>query len=132
MMIEALNEIERLRQNEAHAARKESVMTQDQVTGITRQVLQAAGMMATMLGFTAIAGEVQGWTPTILASIGPIMQLAALAWNVKANTKASIVQSASAMPEVKSMTITDPALAEAAKKPDAPARVLLKDEDGSK
>lgn len=94
-------------------------MTQDQVMGVVRQVLQAVGMLATMLGFTALAGEVQGWTPFILAAVGPVMQLAGLLWNIKANTKSSIIASATSMPEVDSTklaaAIVDPDLKKVAK-----------------
>lgn len=97
-------------------------MTQDQVMGIVRQVLQAVGMLATMLGFTALAGEVQGWTPFILAAVGPVMQLGGLIWNIKANTKSSIIASATNMPEVDSSklaaAIADPTLKKIAKEGD--------------
>jgi hypothetical protein len=131
MILKTLQEWEYEQQRLAKVNRKKSVMTQDQVMGIVRWAIPFIGGMAVGKGWltTAQVGEL---TNVVLALVGPVMAAGGVIWSIKANSKSSIIQSASAMPEVKSMTITDPALAEAAKKPEDSARVLLKDEDGSK
>jgi hypothetical protein len=121
MMIEAIDATERARPGKA------SLMN-DQVAAQLRQFLQIMGTLLTTVGIIK-PGIADTWIPIIMQVAGPIMMLASILWSMKANTKASIIQSASAMPEVKSMTITDPALAEAARTPETPARVLLKDEE---
>lgn len=89
-------------------------MSKDQVMGILRWVLSFAGGVAVGKGWLTQA-QVIDLTNLLLQVAGPLAALAAAAWALKANSKTSILQSASQMPEVKSMTITDPALASAAK-----------------
>lgn len=103
-------------------------MTQDQVMGIVRWFVPFVGGIAVGKGYLTTA-QLADLTNVILQLVGPLMAAGGVIWSIKANSKSSIIQSASAMPEVKSMTITDPKLAEAAKTSADPARVLLKEDD---
>lgn len=129
MMIEAINEIERLKTGAL--PRKEKSMTQDQVMGIVRWAIPFVGGIAVGKGWLTTA-QLTDLTNVALQLVGPLMAGAGVIWSIKANSKSSIIQSASGIPEVKSMTISDPALAEAAKKPTDSARVLLKEEEEPK
>ncbi len=102
-------------------------MTQDQVMGILRQVLPFLGGLAVGKGWLTTT-QVTDLTTLIFQIAGPVMLIGGSVWAFIANSKKSIVQSASQMNEVKSMTISDPKLAEAARSPDNSARVLLKEE----
>lgn len=92
----------------------------DQVAAQLRQFLQIMGTLLTTVG--VIKPEIADtWVPVIMLIAGPIMQLGSIAWSIKANTKASIILSATQMPEVDSKklaaAIDDPVLKEAAKNP---------------
>jgi hypothetical protein len=86
-------------------------MTMDMAMGLVRQVLPFVGAVAVTLGLVKVdqANELvnQG-----LAIAGSISTIVGLVWSMKANTKASILQSASNMPEVTQVKVTDPKLAE--------------------
>lgn len=92
----------------------------DQVAAQLRQFLQITGTVLTTFGVIK-SGTADIWIPFIMLLAGPIMQLGSIAWSIKANTKASIIQSATQMPEVDSKklvaAISDPMLKEAAKNP---------------
>lgn len=94
-------------------------MTQDQFMGMLRQVLQGGGMLLTTLGFTALAASFNNWTTIIMSVAGPLFQVVAILWNIKANAKSSIIASATTMPEVDSKklaeAISDPDLKQVAK-----------------
>lgn len=85
-------------------------MTQDQLMGIVRVLLQVFGTIATMLGWVT-PDQVGEMTANILAAVGPIMNVVGLVWTAMANSKTSILTSAARMPEVKEVVLT--------KKPDA-------------
>lgn len=97
-------------------------MTQDQIMGLLRQVLQIAGTLATSLGFLA-PDVVAHWTAVILQVAGPIAMLVGIVWNLIANKQTSIAASIGANPAttVKPagdgsavVTIKDPEMAKAA------------------
>lgn len=100
-------------------------MTTDQIMGILRVLLQVLGTLATAFGWIA-PDKVASLTAQILAVAGPISVLAGTIWSVIANTKSSIIQSASKMPEVTGITTTDATLANAAKTADPQTDVVLK------
>ena len=72
MMLEALWAWELEKRRAAEAARKESLMTQDQFMGMLRQVLQGLGAMLTTLGFTGAAMQIETKTAVIMMIAGPL------------------------------------------------------------
>lgn len=95
-------------------------MTQDQVMGIVRQILPFIGGLAVGKGWltTSQAAEL---TTLILQIAGPIFIVVSSIWAYKANSKSSIITSATNMPEVDSKklaaAISDPELKSAANNP---------------
>lgn len=85
-------------------------MTWDQIAGLLRQILPFVG------GF-AIA---RGWlnTEQVAGITGAVVTLGGVLWSIKANSKGSIIASATKMPEVDSnklaAAISDPALKQVA------------------
>lgn len=92
----------------------------DQVTAQLRQFLQIVGTLLTTLGIVK-PGIADTWIPLLMQVSGPIMMLSSIGWSMIANSKASIIKSATQMPEVDSKklaaAIDDPVLKEAAKNP---------------
>lgn len=80
-------------------------MTNDQITGMLRQVLPIIGTLAAALGWIA-PEKVAPLTATILAISGPVIALGSILWMLVANSKSSIIASAAAMPEVKGIITT--------------------------
>lgn len=89
-------------------------MTQDQFMGQLRQLIPQVGAILTTLGFTSAAAQLNSYTTVILLVAGPLFQLAGFLWSLKADSKSSIIASATAMPEVDSKklaaAIADPTL----------------------
>ncbi len=96
-------------------------MTQDQVMGIVRQVLPFIGGIAVGKGWltTSQAAEL---STLIMQVAGPIFIVGSSIWAFKANSKSSIIASATNMPEVDSKklaaSIADPELKAVANNPD--------------
>ena len=92
-------------------------MTQDQIMSLIRVALQIGGTLATAFGWIA-PEKVAVLTSQILSALGPLMIAGGTIWSIISNTKASIIKSASAMPEVNSPllvdAISDPMLKKAA------------------
>lgn len=97
-------------------------MFNDQISGQLRQLLQAVGAILTTLGFLA-PGVADNWITTIMQVIGPLGMIGGVVWSILSNRKSSIIASASAIPEVKGMTITNSEMAQAARVAD-PATVV--------
>src|SRR5690242_12007091 len=91
-------------------------MTQDQIMGLIRQIIPILAGIAIARGYSA--KDVAQWSDTALQIAGPALALGGLVWAAIANSKTSIIRSASAMPEVSSISTTDPKLADAAKSAD--------------
>jgi hypothetical protein len=121
MILEAAELWKLEKQRRAEAAREESPMTQDQIMGVVRWAIPFLGGMAVGKGWltTAQVGEL---TDAVLGLVGPIMAAAGVIWSIKANSKPSIIASATNMTEVDSKklaaAISDPALKEVAKNGD--------------
>lgn len=96
----------------------------DQFMGLMRQLLPVLGTLAVTLGW-ATQETINTWIALILQIVGPLGIIGGVVWSVIANSKSSILQSAAKMPEVKSITITDPNLANAAKAADPQTDVKL-------
>jgi len=92
--------------------------------GLLRQLLPVLGTIAMALGVSAATWN--AWTNTILTVAGPIMVLASFIWSVLANSKYSIIQSASKMPEVSGITTNNLELAEAARSADPSTKVEMR------
>jgi hypothetical protein len=94
-------------------------MTQDQVMGLLRQFLPIVGTLLVAFKVVPSNDAAQTLTADILAAVGAVMALGSFGWTLIANSKSSIIKSASAMPEVNSdklaAAITDPELKQAAK-----------------
>lgn len=89
-------------------------MTNDQWLSSLRQTLQAIGMMLTTLGLvTPVTWEAR--TGFIMLIAGPLIQIASLGWSVLARSRSATVASASVLPEVKAMEISDRDMAQSAK-----------------
>ncbi|HUP80487.1 MAG TPA: hypothetical protein VM260_18205 [Pirellula sp.] len=93
-------------------------MTADQIMGLLRQVLPVLGALAVSFGWIA-PDKVAPITANILAVAGPAMMLGGTIWAILANSKTSIIKSATKMDEVDSnklaAAITDPQLKAVAK-----------------
>lgn len=97
-------------------------MTQDQIMALIRQVIPIIGGLLTALGW--MSPETVAKLAGLATQIGgPIVIVAGAIWAFIANSKTSIIASASAMPEVKEIVVADASLAEAAKSAD-PATVV--------
>lgn len=92
-------------------------MTFDQFMGMVRQLLPTFATLLTTFGIISVAQEASfvSVATTVMGAIGQVLGFY-LAW--RANSKTSIIASASAMPEVNSNVlanaITDPALKQTA------------------
>lgn len=88
-------------------------MTADQIMGLLRQILPAIGGLAVALGWLT-TDQVSHFTSILMQVGGPVLLAASAIWAVIANSKKSIIASATAMPEVDSKklasAIDDPAL----------------------
>ena len=81
-------------------------MTSDMIMGLLRQVLPAVGMLLVTLGYVD-QGTADSLMNEFLLAVGALLTLAGSAWALQANTKASILQSAADMPEVRSIELKD-------------------------
>lgn len=81
-------------------------MSQDQLTGLIRQLLPVVGTLLGALGWVT-PDKWAGITAFILQAVGPLLVLASLVWSVIANTKASILASAAKMPEVNKIEVAN-------------------------
>lgn len=84
-------------------------MTVDMIMGLVRQVLPAVGMVLVMLGWLE-QGAADDLMNKVFVAIGAMMTVGSSIWSMLANTKASILQSVEAMPEVSRIEIRDPDL----------------------
>ena len=88
-------------------------MTFDQFMGMLRQFLPTIATLLTTLGVISTTQETSFVSVGTIV-IGAIGQVAGFIWSLKANSKTSIIASASAMPEVDSnklaTAIVDPEL----------------------
>lgn len=100
-------------------------MTQDQLMGLMRQVIPIVGGLLVSIGF--LNPETVAKITGLWAQIGGgVIVVVGGIWAFMANSKSSIIASASAMPEVKSMTLTDAGLAETAKAADSTTNITTK------
>lgn len=76
-------------------------MTQDQFMGIVRQVLPIIGGLLTALGWLSPETVAQ-LSGVVAQGAGAVFVLVGLVWAYKANSKSSIIASATQMPEVNS------------------------------
>lgn len=84
-------------------------MTLDMAMGLVRQVFPFLGAVAVTMGL--LKPEVAtSLVDQALVVGGGIITLIGTAWAIKANTKASILQSAEQMPEVHKIEVSDPKL----------------------
>lgn len=92
-------------------------MTSDQIMGLIRQIIPVFAGIAIAFGFSA--SSVASWSNTALQIAGPALALGGVIWSLVANSKSSIIKSATAMPEVDSKAlaaaISDPDLKQVAK-----------------
>jgi hypothetical protein len=93
-------------------------MTQDQLMGLIRQLIPVIGGLLVSIGF--LSPETVAKLTGLWAQIGGgLVVVIGGIWAYVANSKASIIKSATAMPEVDSTklqaAIADPALKDAAK-----------------
>lgn len=86
------------------------LITQDQWMGFVRQAVPFLAGMATAHGWLAPA-EAAGLSTLMLSIAGPIFLVGSSIWAYVANSKRSILQSASQMPEVQKVVVNDPAMA---------------------
>lgn len=96
------------------------MITQDQVMGIARWLLSFLGGVAVGKGWLT-TDQVKELSTLVLQAAGPLFALGAAGWAIKANTKSSIIASATNMPEVDSKklaaAIVDPDLKAVANNP---------------
>lgn len=77
--------------------------------------------------FAAGVAVGRGWlnNETALTIAGAVLTAIGTGWSAVANTNTSIVSAASQVPQVASMTLTDPQLASAAKKADPATEIKV-------
>lgn len=80
-------------------------MTQDQITGLLRQLLPVFGGIAIALGWLT-ADQVGKWTGILLQAVGPMSVIGGIVWSLLANSKTAIITAAANMPEVKKVELT--------------------------
>jgi len=73
-------------------------MTQEQLTGLIRAVLQAAGAAATLFGIIS-ADQVSTVTAWLLEILGPTSIIGGVIWSWISNSKKALIQSVAAMNE---------------------------------
>lgn len=79
-------------------------MSTEQIMALIRQILPVMGGIAVSFGWLT-AGQLEGYTATILQVSGPLLILASTIWALVKNTKASIVATAASIPEVKAIQV---------------------------
>lgn len=79
-------------------------MSNEQLFGLLRQILPVIGGVLVTLGWAKPA-SVQLWSDTIMQAIGPAMIIGSAVWSLVSKTKANLVSTVAAMPEVKSVTL---------------------------
>lgn len=86
-------------------------MTMDQFVGLVRQLLPFLGGLLIALGVS------QTDSSTLIAKVGevvgPLATVVGVIWSLVANSKKSILKSASSIPEVTQIKVTDKELADA-------------------
>jgi len=91
-------------------------MNQEQVLGLLRQILPVFGGIAVTLGWLT-SDQVAAGTATALQIAGPLMIVGSTIWSLFSKTKASLVSTVAAMPEVQGIkleaTVAGRALADA-------------------
>lgn len=91
-------------------------MTTDQVVGLIRQLLPFMGGLLTAFGFSR--EDSSSLIANISEILGPSATIIGLIWSYEANSKKSILESASKMPEVQQVQLTKEAHKLAATLPD--------------
>ena len=99
-------------------------MTQEQWMILIRDILKVGGSIAGVTGISV--AQIDQVTGLVLSIAGPAAALAGIVWGQLRHTPAGIVSQASALPEVKEISVTTQALATAAKQADATTRVNIK------
>lgn len=92
------------------------VPTQAQVVGLIRNLLMLAGAITAVLGVPAKL--VDPWISAGMEGAGGLATFICLVWSMYDKRRAGIVANASALPQVRSMTVSDRYLADAAKAAD--------------
>jgi hypothetical protein len=77
-------------------------MSNEQIMALIRQLLPVMGGIAVSFGWLT-AGQMEGYTTTILQVTGPMLIVISTVWSLIKNTQASMVASVAAMPVVKSI-----------------------------
>lgn len=88
-------------------------LSNDQLTSLLRQVIQAVGAVLTTLGIVTIQTW-GGWESTIFVVAGPLISIAAAIWAAFARKQTQMVATVAAMPEVRTIAVTTPELAASA------------------
>lgn len=96
-------------------------MSNEQIIGLIRQILPVFGGIAVTLGWFT-SDQVSAATATILQIAGPVLIVVSSIWSLLSKTKASLVATVAAMPEVNSVK-TEATVAGAALARSAPANV---------
>lgn len=91
-------------------------MRMDQLMGLLRQVLPALGMVAVTLGYLDQASA-DNLINQITVVAGILLTATGSLWSLKANTQASILQSAGEMEDVRVVEVSDEKLASQIKSP---------------
>lgn len=92
-------------------------MLNDQLMGQVRQLVPWLGTTLVTMGVITSAQSTL-YQGIVMLALGVAVNATGLILAYRANTKSSIVASASKMPEMKGMDITDPVLAQVAKAAD--------------
>ncbi len=77
-------------------------MSNEQVFALIRQILPVLGGVAVGLGWLT-QGQFDGAASIVLQLMGPVMIIASTVWSLVKNTKANLVSTVAAMPEVHSI-----------------------------
>src|SRR5215831_15429563 len=96
-------------------------MNQDQILSGLRWALAVLGTLAASKGITP--AEWGHMTDLIVTIVTAAIPLGALVWGHLSHTDEAKVAAASALPQVKAMTLSDPALAAAAKAADPQTKI---------
>lgn len=95
-------------------------MSQEQILGLVRQILPVLGGVAVSFGWLT-TNQVSDVTATLLQIAGPIMIVGSAIWSAINKTKANLVSTVAALPEVKTIelkpTVAGTALADPAVTP---------------
>lgn len=89
-------------------------MNTDNIMVMVRLFLHIGGTLATTLGWLS-SNEMNQVTEAVLQVVGPAMNLGGMIWTIFAQRSAAKIASVAKLPEVKAITVTDPAVADVAK-----------------